>query len=1405
VSGKLKQAELKASSSASSNNSRPYKSVTFSEDTKNLNLVNSQVNTLKNDDTHGEDNKKSIAPSLRVFHKEKTTLSPSKVKTKEYFEANKVRTAVVRNRSRSPSPIKETKNSSDTNRIETVSPCTVPSSSHACWYFHAVVNGEKTRSLFDTGSPWSILSKQFYEQLQNKKPTLNVVDEKLTVANGSILNILGKAIFQFSTEAKTYDWEFLVADLKGNNCLVGQDFIAKHGRSLSWKSLEWQTKAGIVQLHKLSSNCVGKVSLLQKTIVPPLSEIQTLTKANYPLYENNYLIEPFKESPKKGLLIARSLVATDGTHACCVFNATDKPVVLKQGQTIGTVNMIEQVVNTEQEKNLDYANSLPEHLRPLIENISSELTKDERSRFTNLIMKYQDIFVGPDGKLGQAKFAAHKINTGEARPIKVPPRKYSPAQREVIENEIDKMLDQNIIRPSDSPWSSPICLVKKSDGSWRFAIDYRQLNSVTVTDAYPLPNTQLIFDTLAGSKFYSCIDLASGYWQVPMHPEDQCKTAFATPSRGLHEFLVMPFGLVNAGATFERLIELVLGRLQWRKCLCYLDDVVIPGHDFESALENLTEVFERLRQANLKLKPSKCKFFQKQVSFLGHVISEKGVSCDPKKISAVIDWPQPENKTQIKSFLGLVNYYRPYIPDCAEICQPLTELTKKKVRFRWNDECEKAFNLLKSKLTESPVLAYPSRDGIFILETDASAFGIAAILSQIQDKREVVIAYASKALSASQQNYCTTMRELLAVVTFVRHFRHYLLGKRFEIRTDHASLVWLKNFKDADGMLSRWLSILFTFDFEIVHRKGSHMKHVDALSRSVKNCKHGQCVDCAPKKTDCVLSCHKIALGGSKQSTSRHIADGAVSGLELESPDNGSENTSTFAVESGTAISVNTISNESESCPLTNWVGSFGKDELRKLQLEDPCISVILLAKENDNIPTKDDIKNFDSETKTLCLHWELLTLHDGVLYKQMFSDFSTYHALILPQVLRKDVFDQLHVKRISGHFGRDRTLEAVKKRFYWPNMSDSIKRWCVECDLCARCKPGPGVGKSPLQQFSVSRRFQVVAIDICGPLPISDSNNEYIMVVGDYFTKWKEAFAIPDQTAFTVADKLVTEVICRFGCPEQIHTDQGRNFTSKLFTEVCKFLEIDKTRTCPYRPQSDGLVERFMRTLKQMLSTFCYDNQNNWDEYLPYLMMAYRATEHSSTKCTPNMLMFGQETKMPLDLMYGSPPNQPEFVCSVRYVEWLQAANIKAYETAHRNILGAAKHQRNDHDKTSKIREFKEGDYVWRWYPPNNNQKLELGWIGPYKIIIKRSSLVYAIQKDPNARIIHVHVDHLKLYSGAEAPSAWQIENCSATYNDDNHYDIDNIESDAEDIAPLTPVKSRFGRSIRPRQIYSP
>jgi len=393
------------------------------------------------------------------------------------------------------------------------------------------------------------------------------------------------------------------------------------------------------------------------------------------------------------------------------------------------------------------------------------------------------------------------------------------------------MLDAGFIRESNSEYASGVVVVEKKGGELRFCVDYRDLNKKTKKDSYPLPRIDDILETLQGSQWFSSLDLASGYWQVEMKPEDIPKTAFIT-HHGLFEFTVMPFGLTNAPGTFQRLMDKVLRDELWKSVVVYLDDVNIFSKTWEEHLKHLENVFERIKKAGLKLSPKKCQFGNSELKFLGHIVGQDGIKMDPAKIEKVQNFPKPVNVTQVRSFLGLCNYYRKFVKGFARRASPLTELLRKGEEFNWTNRHQRAFEDLREQLTTEPILIYPDWEKPFILSTDASTFAVGAILSQLDKQgNERVIAYASRQLKPAEKNYAATELECLGIIWAIKHFHTYLSGSKFKLITDHAALKYLNNMKEPKGKLARWIMTLQSYNFEVEHRAGKKHQNVDAISR----------------------------------------------------------------------------------------------------------------------------------------------------------------------------------------------------------------------------------------------------------------------------------------------------------------------------------------------------------------------------------------------------------------------------------------------------------------------------------------------------------------------------------------------------------------------------------------------
>lgn len=799
-----------------------------------------------------------------------------------------------------------------------------------------------------------------------------------------------------------------------------------------------------------------------------------------------------------------------------------------------------------------------------------------------------------------------------------------------------------------------------------------------------------------------------------MDIEARPKTAFSIGT-GLWQFKTMPFGLCNAPQTFERLMELVLAGLPWSTCMVYLDDIVVHGTSFKQTLERLDLVFDRLQAAGLKLNPKKCELFRNEVSYLGHIISGEGVKTDPVKTQTVQDWPTPQNVQEVRSFLGLCTYYRRFVKDFATVAKPLHELTQKNRRFCWNERCDEAFLTLKKALTTAPILQFPTCRDQFVVDTDASQDGIGGVLSQLVDGKEHVIAYYSRTLRGPERNYCVTRKELLAVVATVKHFHHYLYGRHFVIRSDHASLRWLMNFRQPEGQLARWMQVLGGYDFVIEHRAGRQHSNADAMSR--RPCSEDDCHYCARAET-------KSTDGNSTQSRAAKMTS-----------------------------------------------AERGNEKFRDEQLKDDIIGKVLQLKESyGDKPEWADISHHGLQVKAYWAQWESLQVISGVLCRKWESPRGDSFKLqrVLPASLRSEVMRELHDNVTAGHLGVNKTLERVRERYYWLHYREDVKMHCQSCDKCSSRKGPARKARSKLQKYQVGRPMERWAIDVMGPLPETDSGNKYVLVMMDYFTKWPEVHAIPNQEAVTVANVFVKEVVARFGVPFQLHSDQGRNFEAAVFQQMCTILGVNKTRTTPLHPASDGMVERYNRTLQNQLALYVNDHQTDWDDHLPLLSMAYRTAIHESTSYSPSRLLFGREIKVPLDLLHGQPPgdeeeNEQKYT---KYSEQLGEKLHSIHEHAREHLTISGENLKTRYDIRANTHAFKEGDQVWLHNPRRKkgvSPKLTSDWEGPYSVLKKINDVVYRIQLTRRSKPRVVHRDRLCKYKGQKEP--WfhvSDDNCS-------------------------------------------
>ncbi|PNX78745.1 retrotransposon-related protein, partial [Trifolium pratense] len=459
------------------------------------------------------------------------------------------------------------------------------------------------------------------------------------------------------------------------------------------------------------------------------------------------------------------------------------------------------------------------------DDVFKDLPTNIEPEIAMLLYTYKSLFQPPTA-LPPSRAHNHTIPLMEGtNPVKVKPYRYPHSQKAQIEIMIQDMLQQGIIQTSTSSFSSPIVLVKKKDGTWRFCTDYRALNAITVKDCFPIPTVDELLDELFGAKFFSKLDLRSGYHQILLQPEDRHKTAFRT-HQGHYEWLVMPFGLTNAPATFQSLMNHIFQHALRKYVLVFFDDILIYSSNWQDHLKHLDAVLQVLQENTLFVKLSKCSFGVLEIEYLGHMVTGQGVSMDKDKVQAVLEWPIPGNVKQLRGFLGLTGYYRRFIKSYAKIASPLTDLLKKEA-YEWNVNAEMAFQQLKAAITSAPVLALPDFQKPFVLETDASGVGIGAVLHQEGHP----IAYFSKKLVPRNQKKSAYFREMFAIVKAIAKFRHYLLGHKFIIRTDQKSLRSLMDQSLQTPDQQEWLHKFLGYDFTIEYKPGKENMAADALSR----------------------------------------------------------------------------------------------------------------------------------------------------------------------------------------------------------------------------------------------------------------------------------------------------------------------------------------------------------------------------------------------------------------------------------------------------------------------------------------------------------------------------------------------------------------------------------------------
>lgn len=885
---------------------------------------------------------------------------------------------------------------------------------------------------------------------------------------------------------------------------------------------------------------------------------------------------------------------------------------------------------------------------------TDHLNAEEKANLLALCSRYTDVFYIDGEPLTFTNKIKHRIRTTDEIPAYTKSYRYPFVHREEVRDQISKMLEQGIIRPSDSAWSSPIWVVpKKLDSSgkqkWRLVVDFRKLNEKTIDDKYPIPNITDVLDKLGKCQYFTTLDLASGFYQVEMDPQDIPKTAFNV-EHGHFEFLRMPMGLKNSPSTFQRVMDNVLRGLQNNICLVYLDDIIVYSTSLQEHMDNLEKVLQRLRESNFKIQMDKSEFLKLETAYLGHIISRDGIKPNPDKISAIQKYPIPKTPKEIKQFLGLLGYYRKFIPDFARITKPLTICLKKGSKITLSPEYVNAFETCKTLLTNDPILQYPDFKKEFNLTTDASNVAIGAVLSQGPIGSDKPVCYASRTLNESELNYSTIEKELLAIVWATKYFRPYLFGRKFKVLTDHKPLQWMMNLREPNSRLTRWRLRLSEYDFTVVYKKGKFNTNADALSRVEIHNEETDEINSLIENIKNLRSMINDPPEASPPNSSTNTESVTETTNDLRSMiNNPSEvprpptNSSTDTVHTSNEHPILEIPITDE--PLNKFhrqinltiVGDIKRRPTVTKPFENHTRIAVQISESNLESDIINAIKEYvNPKVKTAILINPPLAMYSIIpIIQDKFRSSSL--NLVLAKTELENVKEYLRQQDIIRHYHDGKTNHrginechlALSRKYYWPKMKDQITKFINECTICGQAK----YDRNPIRpQFNIvppaTKPLEVVHMDL-----FTVQNEKYVTFM-DVFTKYAQAYHLRDGTAISIIQALL-RFCTHHGLPMTIITDNGTEFTNQLFSEFTRLHKIIHHKILPHSPNDNGNIERFHSTLLEHIRILKLQNKDEpVVNLMPYAIIAYNSSIHSFTKCRPFDLLTGHfDPRDPIDI----------------------------------------------------------------------------------------------------------------------------------------------------------------------------
>lgn len=1197
-------------------------------------------------------------------------------------------------------------------------------------YFYLKIGFDENMYVFlvDTGASISVLKV-------NCLPTSFSIDESNIISISGItdeeVSTSGTAQVCVRARNSAYEHEFHIVNENFPvpvDGIIGLDFLTKFSARLDFDNwVAYMTDVNGKQHELRLFNQPSDDELIMPARCEAVRTFKTKTKDKY-IYVPEQQLDEF-------IFIGETITSSTDPKIA-VINIGDQCRRIRQDKIRYESLYNYDVFETE----YDY-----QEVKERTERIMSKLRKNFPRQFKHQLEKlcreYIDVFGTSDDTVTVNNFYEQRIRLTDDSPVYIKNYRTPYSDKAEIDRQVEKMINDDILEPSFSEYNNPILLVPKkplpgtTEKRWRLVTDFRQLNKRMTSDKYPLPRIDEILDKMGNAKYFTVLDLLSGFHQVGLEENSRDCTTITT-DKGSFRYKRLPYGVKIAPNSFQRMMSLAFAGLSPERNFIYIDDYCLTATNEEEMLQNLKKVFERCRDVNLVLNAEKCSFFRTEVTYLGHKCTDKGILPDDAKYDVIKNYPVPRNADDVRRFVAFCNYYRKFVKNFAHHAFHLTRLTRKGITFVWTQDCQDAFEYLKKSLMEPSILQYPDFNKEFVLFTDASGFACGAVLTQKHNDVYLPVAYASKAFNHAERKKPIIELELLAIHWGIKHFRQYLYGQKFLVKSDHKPLIYLFNMVNPTSKLTRIRLDLTDFDFDVEYIKGSENTSADALSR----------ISVGEFQNICRITYAKVYRVTTRKQAKKQQA------VNQQQAENLNIELKKLRVYDCTRIDkVPHMSLQSDELIIVQNYRRKKKDEnvtrkfpikiqISKFFIRDK-LQVHALLSELDRVGENlFDIVSID-RSDDLFNHTKIDDFkHVGNEKLKNIKIAITPHRIeVNNQEEQKNIIQKYHETALrGGHSGVRRTIEKIKTFYKWKNMSKQIHDYVRKCQQCQLNKLGLTNKQQLCKTKTPLKAFEVVQVDLQGPFLRSLEGNQYIVTIVCELTKYLIAIPIENKESRTVANAIFKHFIAIYGPMKTLVTDRGSEFKNEIIEKFNEMLGIQHNFSTPYHHRTLGTVERNHRTFNEYLRTYLNTDRTDWDAFLSPFVYCYNTTPSTATGYAPYEMIFGKNPPN-FDFLDGSIDpvyNYDDYVSELRYR--LQTEYKRVCEQIEKDKIA----RKNAYDKNVREVSFQIGDLIL--IRKESNHKHENLFIGPFEI---ESLDEFNVTVKDDTKRMTVHKDRIKRY----------------------------------------------------------